>query len=123
MRRLYGVLGCLLVLAITAIFAFKKFKHKKYYLLLENKLQNPVAFDLIYNGQRERVILRPQEIIIREYAKYCLKEDIVMDIKGLEGRQPHKRVLIQKDEATYYFKGAFVYYDGGYPDLRLRREG
>lgn len=123
MRRLYGVLGCLLVLAITAIFALKKFKHKKYYLLLENKLQNPVAFDLIYNGQRERVILRPQEIIIREYSKYCLKEDIVMAIKGLEGRQPHKRVIIQKDEPTYYFKGAFVYYDGGYPDLRLRREG
>ena len=123
MRRLYGGLGFLFVLVITAIFIFKKFKHKKYYLLLENKLQSPFVFDLIYNGQRERVVLLPQEIIIREYAKYCLKEDIVMDIKGLEGRQLHKRVIIQKDEPTYYFKGAFVYYDGGYPDLRLRREG
>ncbi len=66
MRRLYGELGFLFVLVITAIFIFKKFKHKKYYLLLENKLQSPVVFDLIYNGRRERVVLLSQEIIIRE---------------------------------------------------------
>jgi len=92
-------------------------------MLIENKLQSPVIFDLICNGQGERVKLGPQELIIREYPNYRLREDLVMDVKVLEGRTPHKRVIVQKDEPSYYLKGAFVYYDGGYPDLRLRREG
>ena len=115
MRRVFGGLGFLLMLTLIGAFMLKKLKQKKYYVLIENKLQSPVIFDLICNGQGERVKLGSQELIIRE--------DLVMDIKVLEGRMPHKRVIVQKDEPSYYLKGAFVYYDGGYPDLRLRREG
>lgn len=123
MRRVFGGLGFLLMLTLISAFMLKKLKQKKYYVLIENKLQSPVIFDLICNGQGERVKLGSQELIIREYPNYRLREDLVMDVKVLEGRTPHKRVIVQKDEPSYYLKGAFVYYDGGYPDLRLRREG
>ena len=100
MRRVFGGLGFLLMLTLIGAFMLKKLKHKKYYVLIENKLQSPVIFDLICNGQGEQVKLGSQELIIREYPNYRLREDLVMDVKMLEGRTPHKRVIVQKDEPS-----------------------